>query len=123
MLFLERALLHGQKPKGNLFNAAEVARTGRYWTPKTSLYAEKPDWTVTAEGQYASVPVNAYRMTFTGHVGILHVGLVLSAVALEQFRERCQDPIETIHFILGNDVHPVSETELRCYVGFSFQTK
>lgn len=124
VLFLERPLLHGNKPNGGMFNSATVAREGRYWTPKHSLLAPDPLWTLTCDGQHVHVPVNAYRTEFMGAAGIFQTGLLLGSEVMRQFRIQSREEPLCLHLVLGNDCTPLpNENAYRCYVGFSIQCK
>ena len=124
VLFIERELLHGDKKKGDVFNQAEVARTGTYWTPKQSLLGPPQPWGMTRDGQYVHVPVLAYRSEFFGPSAIFQTGLLLGAAVMDQFKMVSAEQPITLHIVLGTDCTPLpTENAYRCYAGFSVQTR
>ena len=74
VFFLERALLHGDKAKGGIFNVAEVARKGDYWTASSPLPTEI-DWSNTKTGEHVRVPVFAYRTTQKAITALVGIGI------------------------------------------------
>lgn len=121
---IERELLHGTKPKANLFNTSEVARVGNYWVPQNSVTQEGTLWTVAKEGQYVRVPVMAYKTVSRSAAHIFATGLTVGLAAFMSLQAHTNERPVRIYLVLGNicsDLHP-QEDAFRCYVGIAIQT-
>lgn len=116
---VQRPLRHGDSPNGDpAFSAAKVARTGNFWTPKTSVVTPDTLWTLTREGEIVVVPVIAYRTQFYGAAGILQTGLHLGAELMRRYRQQTTEEPKVLHIVLGNDCTPLADA-FRCYAGFT----
>ncbi len=121
--FIKRKLLHGDSKRGEVLSNSEIARVGAYWTPQLSVNVQDGPWSLTREGESVRVPIQAYRTEFYGPGGILQLGLVSGSAVLELFRKFNQEPVETLHIVIGRDCTPLPEhNAYRCYIGFSVET-
>lgn len=125
VMMLERPLAHGDQPKGNLFNKAEVGRVGHYWVPQSSLVgAMDVVWTLTRDGQFVRVPVFAYRTVARAGSAIMATGLEIGMAAVAGLRQHTSDMPIAVHLVLGHECTDLAPDDAyRCYVGIAFQTK
>lgn len=122
--FLERELLHGSETKGGVFNIAEVARKGRFWTVTTPLTEADDRWALTREGQYVRIPLYGYTVPLLNGPVLLASGFELALRFLELWYQQCRggETIEVLHIVLHPETHTV-ENGVRLYAGVSLQTQ
>jgi hypothetical protein len=122
IFLLERALLHGDKVKGNLFNVAEVARTGNYWTATSPIHPEQVVWGNTVYGQHVRIPVFAYKTTQKAIVSLAGTGIQHGLAAYHNLAPELHSRVEECIMVLGHECHEVDDA-YRFYLGLSFRVK
>lgn len=123
VFLLERPLAHGSHAKGHLFNVAEVARLGTYWTPTSDLNTDPVRWSKTASGQYVRIPVFGYRTRQSAEAAIFGMAIQLGITALASLQQQVNVPILSTYLVLGHQVHHLGPEGYRGYLGLAFQTK
>lgn len=124
VFLLERPLLHGDKPKGGLFNASEVARKGTFWTPTTSLLEGNIEWSLVDKDQYVRVPIFAYRTASKAASHIVGLAFQCGMLVQQAFKlHRQLDKILICHLIIGHEIHELEDDAFRFYLGLTLQTK
>ena len=123
----ERPLVHGNKPKGGLFNTAEVARTGEFWVPTTPvLDIDEIQWSKTACERYVRVPLHAYRTRDRALASVFVAGLEIGTRAMASLALRYKQEPQDITLIVGHectDLISQGVSQFRCYVGLAIRTK
>lgn len=120
--YLERALLHGDKPNGGVFNTAEVARVGRYLTLVTPV-DQPPEWSLTVEGPVVRIPIYGYSVPLHNGPLILASGFELAFKFCENLRQHTPESIEEMHLVLHHETHTIANNAVRMYAGFSLRLK
>lgn len=122
--YLERPLLHGDKPNnGGMYNVAEVARKGTFWTLTTPVGTGKPVWTLTSAGQFVRIPIYAYSVAMSNGAVILGAGFELAVRFTEALRQQTPVEIETLHLALHTETHNLPDNGVRLYAGVSVEVK
>lgn len=123
----ERPLIHGDKPKRNLFNLSEIARAGEFWVPLTPvLDFDEIQWSKTASERYVRIPIMAYRTQAHAHASILVTGLEVGTRAMASFAMRYKQEPESIVLVVGHECTDLSDQgtpQFRCFVGIAIRTK
>jgi hypothetical protein len=114
----ERPLARG-RDDGTVFSHAQVARVGKYLTPKAPLTSQDPEWTVTADGQFVMIPVSAYRTHVRSQAAVFGLGLELG---LRAATRTLAGRVTGVVLVLGDDVTEL-EDGVRCYVGLALQVE
>jgi hypothetical protein len=124
---LARPPLHGDRPKSSVFNAAEVARIGKYWVPNGSVFDETTrikGWHFVTDGEYVHVPVVAYDVV-RALSGLFAFGIEVGMAALYYLRELTMErPLEVTLYI-GHDCTDLAPQKdvYRCYVGIAIRVQ
>lgn len=125
VVLIERELVHGDEPKGNLFSVAEVARLGSFWVATAPLISadNDPKWSLTAKDKYVRVPVNAYLTAERAKSHILATGLEIGVRATMSYLEKVGKAPEELILIIGIQVDDLApeRNHFRCYVGVAFK--
>lgn len=125
VFMLQRPLLHGDTKSGGVFNIAEVARVGTYYTPTSAINEAEPKFSLTKSGDLVRIPVFAYRTQIRALSSILGVAMQLGISATYRLQQIVRgDEIESVTMILGHECHELPEPDgFRCYAGLSFKMK
>ena len=123
VLFLKRPLLHGTDKRGALFASAEVARTGTYYVPQSTLVGPvEVEWGVTKQGEHVRVPVEAYRTTVRSLSAIFAVGMEIGMRAVVALQRKTRAEPNLVTLVLGHDITDLpDENAFRCYVGMAIR--
>lgn len=120
---IKRPLAHGDNPKGNVFNVAEIAKVGEHWVPQADVFNDA-QWSFTKAGDMVRVPIVAYKVDRT-LASILGLGLQIGLAAVADLRNYTSDVPHTVILVIGHECTDLAPAEnlFRCYVGLALQTK
>lgn len=132
VFMLERELIHGNDPKGGLFNAARVARRGSYYVPIGPLAIDTDGpptkFAMTAKSDHVRIPISHYEIagapSLSSAVAIgLKLGIDLVAEAVRQVQTVSDKPVTRAVLVIGHECHAVTcgdgSPGMRCYVGLA----
>lgn len=132
VFLLERELVHGDDPKGGLFNAARVARRGEYYVPVGPLAigmgGPPPKFAMTKKTDHVRIPLMHYEVagdpSLSGAVAVgLKLGIDLVAEAVRQVQTINDKPVTRAVLVVGHECHSVTCNDgspaMRCYVGLA----
>jgi hypothetical protein len=133
VFMLERELMHGDDPKGNLFNQARIGRRGHYYVPAGPLPlgvegASSPKFVLTKQSDNVRIPLCHYAqpgaVSLSGAVVVgLKLGIDLVSEAVRQVQTMSDKPVTKAVLVLGHECHSVTYLDgrpgMRCYVGLA----
>jgi hypothetical protein len=123
----ERPLVHGDKPKRNLFNTSEVARAGEFWVPLTPvLEMDEVQWSKTESDKHVRIPVQAYRTVDHALSSILVTGLEVGTRAMASLALRYKQEPKSVVLVVGHECTDLSGQgvqQFRCYIGLAIRTR
>ena len=124
---IQRPLVHGDDPKGGVFNTTQVARTGAFWVPNTLRHAEI-EWSLTKTEEHVRIPLDRYRTSQAYESVLFGLALQLGLQVMESFRRQSSKPIEYVLLVLGHQVRNLAaenrgEDGYEAYLGLAIVTK
>ena len=125
VVLIERELVHGSEPKGQLFNVAEVARLGSFWVATAPLISDSndPRWSLTAKDKYVRVPISAYLTAERAKSHILVTGIEIGVRAAMSYTGKVGKAPEELILCIGQQVDDLApeRNHFRCYVGVAIK--
>jgi hypothetical protein len=125
VVLVERELVHGTSPKGQLFSIAEVARLGSFWVATAPLISSDndPKWSLTAKDKYVRVPIHAYLTAARAKSHILATGMEIGIRAAMSYLQKVGKEPEELILIIGIQVDDLApaRNHFRCYVGVALK--
>jgi hypothetical protein len=113
---LERPLAGDAGRRGGVFSETEVARLGAYWCPRGDLVGGDPAWSVALDGDFARVPLHAYRVSAYSYAAVFALGVQLGAEALAGFARLGRGEPSHLTLVCGNRVDDLGDA-FRAYLG------
>lgn len=97
---------------------------GDVWAPEGSvLPGGVPNWGVTRTGEYARVPIVAYRTAFRSVAAVLETGVEVGMSAVVSLRGLTRDEPQRATLLIGSDCVDLPEANaFRCFVGVALWT-
>lgn len=121
--YIRRDLGFGDDPKAGLFNVAEVARVGRFWTPVSPLDRSPIEWSLTCSDEWIRVPTFGYHTNAAEPPYVVGLAFQLGLLALASLLERVRlSDVTAARLIIGRDIHN-AESGFRFYLGATFELK